>query len=454
MRERLAAGARKPEDAHLEESALRRQLEGGVEELEAALERYRQLTSALGARRWKQRLQQQPTLLSDAVAGESALADVLPRIQRRAERESQSAEFASQLLRRLEEERTRLTTAMNRRLRPAAPGTTLAERLGQLSAVALRPLPRPPGPGELRLLEGHAWLPPAESLLLFLPLWGILAGFVGAGLAVPLLVAFCLYFYARSGSYWLTSERLIWHPRWSDPVEVRLSAIGEGNLRVGSSFNTVTVGARDGVTLRHVPNATTLAALLSIRRRKEFRDAAASPDPRRLVALLRMTPVASGQRMNPEHSYVWGSVVLRPDFIAYFGSFRNGGARLLDTMTEPTGPTRGHSGSCRDKVPIPVELLLEQLLLIPEERMDAMLRKAVTVESPPFMATPDVFLWEVRALKWELTSISSLKVYNGDKGIFGYLSSTDSFLGRQLVAQWKARQEAKPGEPAVGPPTP
>jgi|GEM_PF-3006159 len=445
MRERLAAGARKPEDAHLEESALRRQLEGGVEELEAALERYRHLTSALGARRWKQRLQQQPTLLSDAVAGESALAEVLPRIQRRAERESQSAEFASQLLRRVEEERTRLTTAMNRRLRPAAPGTTLAERLGQLSAVALRPLPRPPGPGELRLLEGHAWLPPAESLLLFLPLWWILASFLGVGITLPLLVAFWLAFYARSGSYWLTSERLIWQPRWSDPVEVRLSDIGEGHLRVGA-FNTVTVGAQDGVPLLHVSDATRLAALLSIRRRKEFREAAASRDPRRLVALLRMGPVAPGQRLEPGDSYRWGSAVLRPGFIVYFG---NGGARLLDTITEPTGPTRGYSWLSRDEVPIPVELLLEQLLLLPEERMDAMLRKAVTVETPSFSSRPDVFLWEARALTWKLRAYGSLKVYQGDKALFGYLSWSDTPLVEQLVAQWKALQETQPGEPDV-----
>jgi hypothetical protein len=218
---------------------------------------------------------------------------------------------------------------------------------------------------------------------------------------------------------------------------------------VSSSFNTVTVGERDGVTLRHVPNATTLAALLSIRRRKEFRDAAASPDPRRLVALLRMTPVASGQRMNPEHSYVWGSVVLRPDFIAYFGSFRNGGARLLDTMTEPTGPTRGYSWLSRDEVPIPVELLLEQLLLLPEERMDAMLRKAVTVETPSFSSRPDVFLWEARALTWKLRAYGSLKVYQGDKALFGYLSWSDTPLVEQLVAQWKALQETQPGEPDV-----
>ena len=411
-----------------EESALRRQLEGGVEALEAALERYRQLTAALGARRWKRKLQQQPTLLSDAMAGEAVLTEVLPRLQRRA----QSAELARLLLRRLEEERTRLEAALNRRLRPAAQ-ETLAERLEQLSAVALMPLPLPPGPGEHRLLEGHAWLPPPGAFVLLPPLGWLLASFGGGWLAVPLLVAWWLFFYARSGRYWLTSERLIWQPRWSDPEEVRLSALGEGHLRVGS-FNTVTVGARGGVTLRHVPGADRLAALVSIRRRQEFRDAAASRDPWRLVALLRMSPVAPGQQVDPENPPLWGSAVLRPHFVAYFG---HGGARLLDSMTEPTGPLREPSSRGRDEVPIPVELLLEQLLLLPSERMDAMLRRGAHL------------LWEVGALEWKLRAFGSLRLSHGEQALFGFLSGSDTPAVEQLVERWSLRPKALPEEPAV-----
>ncbi len=428
MRERLAAWARKPEEAHSEESTLRRQLEGGVEELEAALWRYRQLTAVLGARRWKRKLQQQPTLLADAVAREASLTEVLERLQRRAEREPQSAELAGRLLRRAEEERTRLTVALNRRLRSTEQGP-LAHRLKQLHAVALKPLPLPPGPGELRLLEGHAWLPPPGALLLLPPLAWLLASSVGGWRALPLLVAFWLYFYARSGSYWLTSERLIWQPRWSDPEEVRLSAIGDGNLRVGS-FNTVTVRARDSVTLRHVPNAARLAALVSIRRRKEFQEAAASRELLRLVVVLRMAPVAPGQQLDPERSYLWGFAVLRPGFVAYFAQ---GGARLLDTLTEPSGPTGEPSRRSRDEVPIPVEQVLDQILLLPEERMDALLRKAATLE-------PSALLWDVRELNWKLRSYGSLGLSSGEKGLFGYLSSSDSPLVEHLVAHWKARQ--------------
>lgn len=440
MRERLSARASAPEGTDLEESALRRQLEGGLEEIEAALERYRQLSSALRARRWKQKLQQQPTLLSEAVAGESALTDVVPRLQRRIERDPQGAEFASRLLRRLEEERSRLTAAMNRRLRTAAHGT-LAERLERLSSVALEPLPLPPGPGETRLLEGHSWMPAPLALLLLLPLWWILANSLGGWLVVPLLAAFWFSFYARSGSYWLTSERLIWQPRWSDPVEVRLSDIGDGNLRVGS-LNTVTVGERDGVTLRHVPNAETLAALLSIRRRKEFRDAAASRDPRRLIAVLRMLPVAPSQGEEPGDFSLWGRAVLRPDFIAYFGS---GGARLLDALTEPTGPTRDGSQRSRDEVPIPIELLLEQLLLLPEARMDALLREAASPETPASSSRPDVCLWDTRTLSWKLRAFGSLKVFHGGESLFGYLSLSDSPIVEKLVGRWMTRQETKTG---------
>jgi hypothetical protein len=343
-------------------------------------------------------------------------------------------------LRRLEEERAKLTSALNRRL-PSASAGTLAERLEQLAAVALEPLPLPPGAGEIRLLEGNSWLPPLGAWQLFLPVWALLAHAAGWWLAVPLLAAFCLFFYARSGRYWLTSERLIWQPRWSDPVEVRLASIGEGHLRLSRLSGSVTVGAQSPLTLRHVANAETLAALLSIRRRKEFRDAAATRDPRRLVALLDMLPVPPGRLMNPENAH-WGSAVLRPDFIVFF---QDEGDRILDAITEPMGPTNRYAWLPRDEVPIPIRLLLEQLLLLPEDRMDAMLRKAPQAEAPSFTRTPTVFFWEARALRWKLQAFLSLRLSSGNEELHGYLSWSNHHLVEQLIAQWKARQDATPG---------
>ena len=93
----------------------------------------------------------------------------------------------------------------------------------------------------------------------------------------------------------------------------------------------------------------------------------------------------------------------------------------------------GSSGSLSPGSAVLRPDFIEQLLLLPEERMDAMLRKASNLEPRVFSARPDVFLWETRALKWQLRAFGSLKLYNGDQALFGYLSWSESPLVEQIV---------------------
>jgi hypothetical protein len=118
-----------------------------------------------------------------------------------------------------------------------------------------------------------------------------------------------------------------------------------------------------------------------------------------------------------------GLVVLRPGFIAYFsGSYE--GARILQDITDSPGELAPSWARPRERVSVPLSLLLEQLLLLPEERMDALLRKAAAVD-------PKGFVWERRDMKWSLAG-SKLELSRGDKALW---STVDSWKENQLLLQ-------------------
>jgi hypothetical protein len=434
-------------------SALRRQLEGGLEVLEAASSRYRELSTMLLGKHWKPRLRQNAALLEAALAEETSLPEVLTRLQRRAERELEGPGPASRFLRQFGEEREKLSHAMARRL--SLNEGTLAERLGRLKAIVLKPLPLPPGEGELRLMEGSTLLLSHGASMVLVMILLLCALPVlnphpkGWWLAVPLLGALWAFFSTRAGHYWLTSERLLWQPRQGDPVQVLLPSIGESRLRVDSSSSTVTVGAPGGLVLRHVPRASELAALLSIRRRKEFRDAAATRDVRRVVGLLEMYTAQPGEAPNTE-GIQGGVAVLRPNFVAFFHDGAPGDI-LLDAITEPTGPSTHASWQSRDRIPVPIRLLIDQLLLLPEERMDALLRKAASFDTGTPYTGPQSLLWEVRELKWNRQGWTSLELSRGDKALWAGLDWQHNVVADHLIGQWKALQKT-PESPGAEPP--
>jgi hypothetical protein len=437
MREKGGAAAGGFESERPEMADLRRQLEGGLEVLEASSARYRELSAALQRRGWKEQLRQAPGLLSDALRAESSLPEVLTRLQRRAEREPDRQGPASQWLRSLEEERTALSRHIARRLSRHAEGS-LAEQLGRLGAVALKPLPLPPGEGETVLLEGGARWPPFRHFLFFFVLWtvatplvrvwvgaraGPAAGEAAAALVpVPLLLLFYAWFSLRSGHYWLTTERLLWKPRLGEPVQVLLSSLGEGQVTLGSS-STVKVGGRVKMTLRYVPRAWKLAALLSIYRRPEFRGGARRDPPPPMV-ILTMYRLPRGETPANMEGVMEGLGVLRPGFVVYFPPLRNLGPTLLDALSGPTGASR-------DRVEVPTSLLLAQLPLLPEERIDALLRKAA-------QSNPEIVLWEPRELIWNVGGSSWLELVRGEEALWGSVPSwaAHQHVGR-VLQHWR-----------------
>ncbi|WP_375769022.1 hypothetical protein NR798_46380 [Archangium gephyra] len=420
--ERARTGGLEPESAEM--ASLRRQLEGGLEVLEGYSARYRELSAALQRRGWKEQLRQAPGLLRNTLGAEAALPEALARLQRRAGQEPEGP--ASRWLRSLEEERTALSGHIARRLSLRAEGS-LAERLGRLEAVALKPLPLPPGEGETVLLEGGARWPPFTHFVFFFLVWSFVSPLVGGWVGAPLSLLFYAWFSLRTGHYWLTSERLLWKPRLGEPVQVSLSSLEDGQVTVDAS-STVKVRGPVKMTLRHVPRAWRLAALLCIHRRPEFRVVArrGPPPPMVVLDMYRSPP---GEIPSTE-ALPRGLGVLRPGYIVYFPSLRRTG--LLDALTAPTGSASGPAWRSRDKVDVPLETILEQLHLLPEERLDALLRKAV-------QTNPENILWEPDELKWNLGGSSWMELVRGEEALWAEVPSwaAHQAVGR-VVRHWRA----------------
>ena len=414
---------------------LRRQLEGGLEVIEAALARYRTLSSALGRRGWKAKLRLQSAMLEEAVTREPAVLEALAALKRRVAHGPDMAGAAQALLREVESSRDALSAALARRL-PVSELPLLSARLERLKAVALRPLPLPPGQEELRLLEGQAVLPPPGLRVSFLLLGVLVHWLVSPWAATPLMVLAFTVTYLRSGKYWLTPERLFWQPRRGDPVEVPLASIQdstrlssgliERNLSVNRFTGDVTLH-RQGLTLRHVPQADQLAALLSIRRRKEFRRAWTSQDPRLVVVVVPVFRSRSDEAVEPMDREPDGLLVLRPGFVAFFSN--RAASDVLDAITEPERPAWRY-GRIRDDVPISIQQLVDQLLLLPEVELDRMLRDLATLrQRDPLYGA----FWVCKSNEVRCTFntlLQTLDVSHGECALWANLSGQD----RQRIA--------------------
>jgi hypothetical protein len=183
------------------------------------------------------------------------------------------------------------------------------------------------------------------------------------------------------------------------------------------------------MTLRHVPEAWRLAALISIHRRPEFRGVARRDPPPPMV-ILDMYRSPPGEAPDTE-SVSSGVGVLRPGFVVYFPPQRR--SMLLDAITGPTGSSSGPEWRSRDKVDVPLSLLLEQLQLLPEERLDTLLRKAARFN-------PENVLWEPGELTWSAGSSSWMELVRGEEALWAYVPSWAAHqdVGR-VLQHWHPR---------------
>ncbi len=331
--------------------------------LDPALACYAELSRMMRSPRWKRLLRAHAERLREARELEAPVLELLALGE-----EGKSP-------RTLRQRRARLEVLARKRLArfTRRGGASLGEVLGSLEALVREPVPQPPGRDEPVLLEGaqgwrHLLAWPGSWVFALLTLtnrhWMARLGHPG-----PLLVAggaFLLYFHLRcSGRFWLTSKRLMWQPRFGEPVQVSLESIAPGGISALPAWGEVRVEGHRSFTVRHAGHAGRLAALLDLHRRPPFLGAVdGSPrvvEVSVLPASRRPEPARSGQRAEP------GVAVLRPGYAAFLPAHRH--AEIFRSLAGPEAQ--------RPDADATVELLVEHMRLLPEAEFDARMRQAV-----------------------------------------------------------------------------
>ncbi len=331
--------------------------------MEPALACYAELSQVMRSPCWKHQLRAQVERLREARELDAPVLELLTLGEEGVP------------LRTLRQRRARLEVLARKRLAhfTRRGGASLGEVLGSLEALMREPVPQPPGKDEPVLLEGtqgwrqlFAW--PGSWVFALLTLtnrhWMARPGHPG-----PLLVvggAFLLYYHLRcSGRFWLTSKRLLWQPRFGEPVQVSLESIAADGISALPALGEVRVEGNRSLTVRHAGLAGRLAALLELHRRAPF---LGTVDGSRRVAEVSVLPASrlpesarSGQRAEP------GVAVLRPGYAAFLPAHRH--AEIFRSLAG--------SQARRPDADATVEVLVEHMRLLSETEFDVRMRQAV-----------------------------------------------------------------------------
>ncbi|HZH76419.1 MAG TPA: hypothetical protein VEY88_10315 [Archangium sp.] len=240
-------------------------------------------------------------LLREQLRQEPELEKALTRIRQRARVEEwPDMEPALVLARGVEKCRTRLQALTHERLGRPMARECFAERLARLHQVLAQTIAAPVSSQERVLDHGafEAYTPtPIWQCLwvlnflliavgcqfLMLCASGYMMRIHGNGIPIrsfitvtmlglvmlrltsnsPLLYLWELCQYRRSGRFWLTPERLVWHPTGKDPIHIPLQAITPGGVRLRPA-RSVEVRLVDGRTIRlhHIHGAERLVSLI------------------------------------------------------------------------------------------------------------------------------------------------------------------------------------------------
>ncbi len=279
MSERTRAPLSSLGEAPVSMEAVRRQLEGRLEVVEAARERYGTLETLLTRSGWKRRVRERPGAIREVLGKEAALEEALARVHRRAEVDAWPESLpVLATMREVKARRARLEALVRKRLGSLARSdgeASLAEMLVRLEALVLEPIPLEPKANEVRLLEGQ---PGGEEIVkplvltMVAMLWLIAISGVVALMPLGLMpLLLVLLVGVRSGKFWLTSERLVWKPFLGEPVQVSLASLSAGSVRLADAGTTVVVEGERTVRLRHVQEAKQLVTALEMHRHPPLR---------------------------------------------------------------------------------------------------------------------------------------------------------------------------------------
>lgn len=314
LREHRLEGARCLKPLCLVSEDIHRQLEGGIETLEAAHRSYVLLEKALRREQWQHEVLARLETLREQVHQESEVVEALTRLRQRCRAEGwPDLEPALVLARKVEKLRIRLDALMRERLDGPTTRESFAEKLARLHQVLAQTI-APPVSSEERVLHQGSFeadiAKPIQPLmwmivriLVILSVGGILSGLlamgsilggsllegstflvgglviiVGTVLAILvgcMLMTGCLLLMPflgalgylrqsrRSGRFWLTGERLVWLPTGKDPIHIPLHAIPPGGVQLRSA-RSVGVRLVDGRSfhLDYIQGAERLVSLL------------------------------------------------------------------------------------------------------------------------------------------------------------------------------------------------
>jgi hypothetical protein len=307
------AGAPSAED-------VRRQLEGGLETVEAARECYAALESLLSGRKWKRRLGEQPEVLQAVLGQERVLEEALERVHRRARTERWPEELpVLATVRQVRALRGRLESLIRKRLGELAPvsgAPSLAEDLSRLEGLVPPPVSLAPVAGEVLLSEGTA-VSDSWRWLQF-PLWCgtmMLARTVARDITMAWVIGGTMGLIVSLGSDWLrrgrfllTQERLVWKPARGEPVQLSLRSIAENGIEFSLRGLRV-VGEREIFIRDRDQRLSSLALLLDLHRHPPL---LGGLDPERRVDVVWYPATLDVGTFARK-----GYAVLRPGYVAF-----------------------------------------------------------------------------------------------------------------------------------------
>lgn len=327
-------------------------------------------------------------------------------------------------------QRKRLEVLAHKRLGQltAQGATTLDEVLGHLEAWVRAPVPQPPLEDEPVLLEdSQGW----RQILSWPGTWlfGLVVltnrhGLERHGNPAPLLIVgavLALYYHLRCrGRFWLTTKRLLWVPRFGEPVQVSLDSISRDGVSALPAWGEVRVEGERILTVRHVKQAGRLSALLELHRRSPFLGVA---DGVQRVGDVAVLPAEREHAEGTSRRHAEpGVAVLRPGYAAFLPSQRS--TEIFRGLAGRTA--RASEGE------LTVEMLVEQLRLLPETDFDARLREAVLASGGE--------LWTADELRSRAASESGKVMRFGARGV-GMQMRPDALQAEaadRIVRRWAA----------------
>lgn len=360
---------------------LRIRLEGALETVEAGAARYAALDKALSAGRWRKLLRAQPDLIDEVLRSEGALREARARCEKLAAKDDAAGPL-SKVAAKLSESRGALHRTVLRRLRANAE-LSLEDALATLGRKLLGELPGDLRSGERRLLDGGGdkrGFIAALGMLWILgigagPLFELIGGDAQMWGAFAAVVAFAALFWAPfivswqlSGRYTLTNQRLIFIPRRGDPVQVELSALKPGGLKISPVLGWIKVDSLVPFSLRGVQEPWKLAGYVEVLRWMSLQTAAAIvAEPFTDVAIF---PAVEGEEVpfgeDATTLLTSGVAVMRPQYAAHFR-----GDRAEAVLRAITGSAPG---------PVDLEAALKLLKQLGAAKFDEAIRAAAQQE--------------------------------------------------------------------------